>query len=363
MKRFWPLAFLLLLFGALVLRPAPGLLHPPRSVAPSPSKTIATDEAPVPAPAPAAPVAAQPEPDPVPPEERHEQAMKRSAVGASIHWLATHQNPDGSWGGEPVTVGGRTIGRTGITSLALLTLLGAGYSQLSRDEYDGEKTMGEVCKRALKWFLQDQREDGTFGAIHDPGFDQVLATLALSEAYGMTAAQPLKEPVERAVEAMVRMQGTDGSWGSAEVTAWAVQALFSAQLSEVPAPVESHQRALEYVETTPHPGNLLSRILLTRKKDGLAGDAELLARSLPPADAGDFGALFFATHGLFSYAGPDGETWKQYSPLMKDAILPFQQRNGSWQGGTDSHTVVRTSLAGLTLQVYYRYANIVSPAK
>jgi len=48
---------------------------------------------------------------------------------------------------------------------------------------------------------------------------------------------------------------------------------------------------------------------------------------------------------------------------MKNAILPLQGSNGSWQGGTQSHTVVRTSLAGLTLQVYYRYANIVSPAK
>jgi hypothetical protein len=355
MKRFWPLAFLVLLFGALALRPTPELRHPAPILVHSIPQPI--DEPPVPVVAPAPIENSVERPDPEPAPERHEDAMKRSAVGASILWLAKHQNEDGSWGDLPATVGGRAIGRTGVTSLALLTLLGAGYSHLSKDEYDGDKSMGRLITKTLKWFLQDQRDDGTFRSGYDPGFDQVLATLALSEAYGMTASEPLKEPAQRAVEAMARMQGSDGSWGSSEITAWAIQALFSAQLSEIPAPGEAHDRALEYVDRTSHPGNLLSRILLTRKREGLAADAELLAGSFPSAD-GDFAALFHASHGLFSYSGSDGDLWKKWSEPMKNAILPLQGSNGSWQGGTQSHTVVRTSLAGLTLQVYYRYANI-----
>lgn len=360
MKRFWPLAFLFLLFGALALRSTPPELRPTIPAPVSPPVSVAEPPAPGAAPA-SEPIENNVERSSAP-AESPEQPLKRSAVGASILWLAKHQNEDGSWGDLPATLGGRTIGRTGVTSLALLTLLGAGYSHLSKDDYGLGQSMGELIKKTLKWFLQDQRDDGTFQSGYDPGFDQVLATLALSEAYGMTASVPLKDPAQKAVEAMARMQGSDGTWGSSEITAWAIQALFSAQLSEIPAPGEAHDRALESLDRTSHPGNLLSRILLTRKKEGLAGDAELLAGSFPSSE-GDFSPLFHASHGLYSYSGGDGDLWKKWSEPMKNALLPLQGSNGSWQGGTESHTVLRTSLAGLTLQVYYRYANIVSPAK
>src|SRR5258706_14915280 len=117
----------------------------------------------------------------------------RSPVLAGLLWALRHQNEDGSWGDVPVTLGERTIGKTGVTSLVLLSLLGAGYSQLSRDEYD-EVVVGPKVKKGLQWLLSQQRVDGTFLSGHDDPFDQALAALALSDAYGMTASQVLKEP-------------------------------------------------------------------------------------------------------------------------------------------------------------------------
>src|SRR5205823_3656635 len=117
--------------------------------------------------------------------------------------------------------------------LVLLSLLGAGYSHLSKDEYDGE-VVGPRIKKGIRWILLQQCDDGSFNSGHDDVFDQGLATLALGEAYGTTAAQTLKDPATHALDALVRLQGADGSWGGIEPTTWAVQALASADLGELP---------------------------------------------------------------------------------------------------------------------------------
>ena len=355
MKRCWPLAFLLLLFGALAVRPIAKTLRPTPSLPRPAVEQVVTAEPPSPvAPTPPAPPAD---------EARPKEEITRSAVGSGILWIAKNQNPDGSWGSEPVTVGGRTIGRTGITAMALLSLLGAGYSQLSKDEYDGLH-FGQVVKKALLWLIQDQREDGSFRSIHDAGFDQALASQALGEAYGMTASQHLKEPAEQAAGALFRMQDRIGSWGGPEQTAWGIQALYSLEESQLMIPWEVRQGALEFVDRTPHAANPLSRILLTKQRSTqLTREAEALAAGFPQIVGGDFSELYHATFGLFQYDGPDGPVWKRWNDLMKNALIPTQGKDGSWQGGTPSHTIVRTSLGNLTLQVYYRYANVFSTGK
>jgi len=364
MKRFWPLALLILLVGALYLRPTPTQLRPTLHGPWIVQEPVAAVEPPAPAASIPAPVAEAVAPAAeTPPEETNEQAMSRSTIGAGLLWLARHQNPDGSFGDGPATIGGRTIGKTGITALAILSFLGAGYSQLSKDEFDGDKSIGEVVKKSLKWFLQDMREDGTFGSGYDVAFDQVLACLALSEAYGMTASHLLKEPAEKALESMYRMQGADGSWGGPEVTAWACHAIASAELSELPSPKAVHESVLQYLDTVSHPGNAVNRIQLTKKRDTAAAEAGAAAASLPQSDSRDFLDWLHVTYSVFQYAGPDGPLWQQVNEPMKRAIVPLQDRNGAWQGGTGSHTVVRTSLAELTLQVYYRYANIYGSAR
>lgn len=355
MKRFWPLAFLVLLFAALVSRPAPPPFprssHGPRIVHQAPIPL------PEPAPAKSETAAAPASPSP------EEPAARQSAVGSGLLWLARNQNEDGSWGDLPATLGGRTIGKAGVTSLALLSLLGAGYSQLSKDEYDGDRTMGTVVKKALQWLMRDLREDGRFRSVYDEGFDQALATHALCEAYGMTASQPLQEPAERAVLRLLWMQGADGSWGGAESTAWAVQALTSARLSELTSSAAAEGEALRYINRTPHPGNAFSRILLNRKKHESTADVQALAAIPPPDDGSDLCALYHATHSVFLYEGPDGALWKKWNDSMKNALIPLQSKGGQWQGGTLSHTVVRTSLANLTLEVYYRYDSMTGSAR
>jgi hypothetical protein len=360
MKRYWPFAFLIALGFLLFFRatPSPGEFFVPmtRSSVPAELPSEVIDP----------PVPLAPASNPAPKEEaapEEDKPQTRSAVLSALLWAAQNQNEDGSWGDVPVTIGGRTIGRTGVTALALLSLLGAGYSHLSKDEYDGV-CMGSTVKRAVKWMISQQREDGTFLSTHDLEFDQALGALALSEAYGMTASPPLKDPAQNALDALVRLQETNGSWGAPEPTAWAIHAIVSAELSELICPSEVRDLALKYVDsgTAPHPGNLSAKIWLTKKKAPLEAEAAALAAAIPDGGTRDFSDWFHATSGVFQFDGPDGPLWKKFNEPAKEGILPLQGRNGSWQGGTLSHTLVRSSLATLTMEVYYRYVNVFMAA-
>jgi hypothetical protein len=353
MKRLWPFPFLILLFFAFSLRtdpPFPAPVQPLPSMLPHPEARTSPVAAAQTTPSPAE----EPEEQPPPP---------RTGLVAAFRWLTRVQNQEGSWGDGPVTLGGRTIGRTGVTSLALLTLMGAGYSQLSRDEFDPDKPVGPMIQRALDWMLQQQGQDGSFPSGFDSGFEQALATFALSEAYGMTARQPLKEPVTKALAALVTMQGSDGSWGGAEPTVWAGLALFSGELSDLPIPADARDRMLAYMKATTHPGNVLNRILHLKDKTAVSADALAIAASPPEGDGRDF--LDWNTAGvcIFQYDGPDGPLWKGFNERMRDTVASSQQRDGSWIGGSLSHMIARTSLAAQTLEVYYRYVNVFSTSK
>lgn len=302
----------------------------------------------------------EPEATAAPAEQPPEPPLprSRSAVGDALLWLARVQNQEGSWGDGPVTIGGRTIGRTGVTSLALLSLMGSGYSHLSRDEVDPGRPVGPMIRKALEWLLKEQGQDGAFPSGFDSGFDQALATFALCEAYGMTASQPLKEPASTALAALLRMQGSDGSWGGVEPTVWAGFALYSGESSDLPIPPDARDRMLASMMAAPHPGNVLNRMIHLRDRTAVAADALAVVASPPQGDGRDFLDWNLAGLCMFEYDGPDGPLWKGFNERMKNAVIYSQQHDGSWIGGSLSHRIARTSLAAQTLQVYYRSLNV-----
>jgi hypothetical protein len=354
MKRIWPFAFLIAFVLILSFHTAPSSQRILRS-----RIRIAVEDA-------APPDIGEPIARRSPPSSRStiepEEAPKpeaRSPVLAGLLWALRQQNPDGSWGDGPTTLGGRTIGNTGVTSLVLLSLLGAGYSHLSRDEFDGI-AIGPQVKKALEWLTSQQREDGRFHSGFDDPFDQALAALALGETYGMTASQSLKAPAALSLDALVRLQGADGSWGGSTPTFWAVQALVSGELSELPYPKETRERALAYLRTQASPGSLEARQLLKDRSDpdAMESMAQSIVSSLPFPGEPDVESLSHQSFGLFLYDGADGVLWKQWSGDAGKALHASQNGDGSWNGGTLSHRLARTSMAEFSLQIYYRYANI-----
>ncbi|HEV3028252.1 MAG TPA: prenyltransferase/squalene oxidase repeat-containing protein [Planctomycetota bacterium] len=352
MRRSWPIGFLISFLLIFTFRPEsspqPGrrcqVPAATQEGAPPDSAELATGPSPTP---PAAPVE---------PQIEETQPRARSAVLAGLLWALRHQNEDGSWGDAPTTLGDRTIGRTGVTGFVLLALLGAGYSHLSRDEYDGI-VVGPRVKKGISWLLTQLREDGLFLSGYDDRFDQAIAALALSDSYGMTASTWLKEPTARALDALTRLQAADGSWGGSAATPWAILALVSGENNELPYPNETRDRAFAYLRTQPHAAQLEAREFLKDRSDpdALEGLAQAIANSPPHADETDFEALYHQATGLFLYDGPEGVLWKKWAPAARDALIPAQNPDGSWNGGSESHRLVRTALAEFTLQTCYRY--------
>jgi hypothetical protein len=354
LTRGWPFACLIAFVLILTFHTTPPLMRPVVSgIRPAPQEDNSPEMAdPAVKPGPTSPRTTEAA---APVEE---QAPQRTPVLAGLLWAIRNQNDDGSWGDVPTTLGGRSVGKAGVTGLVLLSLLGAGYNQLSKDEYD-DIAVGPCVKKALQWLIAEQREDGVFRSGYDTPFDQALASLAVSEAYGMTASQSLKEPASRALDALVRLQGADGSWGGSESTTWAVQALVSGDLNELPYPRETRDRALEYLRSHPDVGQLEARQVLRDRSDPEAMEAlaQSLMRSLPRPGETTFEDILHASTGIYLYDGSEGMLWKKWAEPMRESLVPFQNRDGSWNGGTLSHRLVRTSLAELSLQTFYRFSN------
>jgi len=348
MKRCWPLALLGLVAISALLRPSPETIS--RPFLPS---DVSQEEVGVPsAGEPSVPLAADAEETPETPEPPTGTVSGTYSPSIRAHlWLARAQNEDGSWGDGPATLGMDTIGRTGITALAVLSFFGDGYTHFSKDQYD-EQDFGRTVRRSLKWLQQDQQEDGTFRSVRGGSLDQAIASFALMEVYGMTASPSLKEPAQKALDALVRLQRADGSWNGDGPTAWAMWALRSAEMNEQLFASEAKTRAVEYAKGSMDPGIADSRMAWSRKR---TPEEFLLLQNLGAPQSLDFDRLLFGTVAASSFDGPEGSVCVQWREGLRAAVLPAQQADGSWAGGTRSQTVVRSSLALQTLQVYYHH--------
>jgi hypothetical protein len=221
-------------------------------------------------------------------------------VLAGLRWLARHQNEDGSWGA--MAIGARCDADhkcddprhsrlktydAGLTSLAILAYLGAGFSHDSKLWFkdpargDVKVVTGDVVRRGLKWLVDHQNQDGSFGNDRPFMYNQALATMALAEAYGLTQSRYWREPAQRAVTYLAHAQRPDpngrGFWGwryaarqeiermhmgdslddnfkkelydaDTSVTGWAVMALKSAKMAGLEVPDEHLQGALKFAQ-------------------------------------------------------------------------------------------------------------------
>src|SRR6185436_12436209 len=355
-----------------------------------------------------------------------------SAVLMSLKWLARHQNADGSWSpdgfeacckGGPCGGKGEKEGTIGATSLSLLGFLGAGYSQLSKDEFPDPVEparvlkFGEVVKSAMRFLLSKQDPDGCVGErVPRHLYSHAMATLALSEAYGMTAAAVLKEPAQKAVDFLVAAQNPGKGWryssksgdNDTSVTGWAVMALKSAELSNLTFPRTAYEGAVAWFDSVtdekgragynakgtgkvfipginenfdPHETmtafTMLGRIFIEKRKADprLGLGANLLVADLPEMNGNkiDFYYWYAASLALFQYDGPEGPMWKTWNEPMKNTLVPAQKsgkdgcKNGSWdpidRWSAEGGRVYATALNTLTLEVYYRYANVFGGKK
>ncbi|MCA9239785.1 MAG: terpene cyclase/mutase family protein [Planctomycetales bacterium] len=326
------------------------------------------------------------------------------AIENALRWLVEHQNNDGTWSlahnvgrcngrcPNPSPASPAESLRAG-TGLALLPFLGAGQTH-KQGKYK------RTVERGLR-ALVDLGKAGELGLDwRDPGgagsYSHGICAIALTEAYGMTGDASLGGAAQAAVEHIAACQGDDGGWryrpkdapGDTSVVGWQIMALKSghlAGLSIPPATVAGASKFLDaaarsdgaeyvYVPTedavspTRSAIGLLCRMYLGWKKDNeaLRRGAEKLAKQGPSAD--NYYHNYYAAQVLFQYTGGRGPVWREWNSKMRDQLIAQQDTQGHARGSwyvesPGAHSdrggrLYMTSLATMTLEVYYRYLPI-----
>ncbi|MBI3856703.1 MAG: terpene cyclase/mutase family protein, partial [Planctomycetes bacterium] len=330
------------------------------------------------------------------------------------------QASDGSWGAASFSLqcgkeqcsgsGGRDYD-SGVTGLALLAFLGAGFSHLSRDEFPDPvrpgKTLhfGNTVRNAIKWLVAQQDAEGCIGPRRNHYiYNHSIAALALSEAYGMTNAGMLAAPAQKAIDFLVAAQNPGNGWrytprctdNDTSVTGWAAMALKSAEISGLNFPKECYEGTRAWLDqvTEPtysragymgKPGNgrerwlsptaiaIMSRIFMDKNKADprLSNGCDQLLKFKPEWEEGkiDFYFWYYGSLALFQFDGPAGPKWRAWNEDMKNALVKNQNalstgcRTGSWEpvdlwARHSGGRVYATAINALTLEVYYRYANV-----
>jgi hypothetical protein len=172
------------------------------------------------------------------------------AVDQALHWLRAHQSPDGGWecagfrrwcDGKAVSGAtpegpGRATHDVGVTGLALLAYLGAGYTHRS----DDRNGFGSVVRAGLRYLRNAQDAEGCFGPRTNGhhAYDHAIAALAMVEAYGMTGSAIFRSPAQRGLDFIAIARNPASGWrygirsgeSDTSVTAWMMMALKSASL-------------------------------------------------------------------------------------------------------------------------------------
>jgi hypothetical protein len=344
-----------------------------------------------------------------------------TAVLAGLRWLARHQQPDGHWdsGGFANQCGRILPGTchgpgypeyaTGVSGLALLAFLGAGYTQHSRDTYDGI-CFGQVVLKGLQWLIAHQDGGGCLGgrSAFKSMYNHAIATLALIEAYELTGADLYRKHAQESIHYLLAAQNPGRGWrytarcgnNDASVTCWCLLALCRAAIAGLRVPptaaawgrawldevtdekfcvgytrkgdrypvVEGRSENYEHYESLTAFG-ITCRIFCGALNDlpVIRGGADLLLRNLPTWDNVHID-YYYWHHGslaLFLIDGPQGPHWTKWKEVVQNVLIPNQRKaddgcpGGSWdpidRWGFEGGRVYATALNVLTLETPYRY--------
>ncbi len=335
------------------------------------------------------------------------------AVLDGLRWLAAHQQPDGRW---PLKAYSKDIEAcdcqtdfekevvdtdTAGTAFGVLPFLGAGITH--KGAPDDPPELNQYRETAYKGLLflvknqvrgTDEKKSGNLGGNL---YAHALGTMALCEAYALSGDDDLKVPAQLAIKYLIESQHREGGgWrygpgqaGDMSATGWMFLAIRCGQLAGLRISRSPLTRAERFVNScacgpeearlsryTYQPegdprlpltaAGLLTRQYLGWKQD----DADLLAgcrylmENLPPESGSQLGAIYYyyyATQVLHHMEGSDFDLWNH---RMREHLIRTQQKQGhqagSWnpQGtdwGSRGGRLYATSMALMTLQVYYRH--------
>ena len=321
-----------------------------------------------------------------------------AAVLRALEWLRINQNPDGSWG---------TNDKEAYAGLAILTYLAHGETTAS-EKY------GPTVERAIRYLVARQNEQGEFLKTEGSGgvYGHAICTYALSEAYGMTRIPSLRQVMEKAVQVIIDGQRNHGGWvmysfgKSGDVARWDVslsgfcmQALKAAYIAGADNQglkasmdkaseflVQRQQQDGSFPYSAANSGrqpnmtavSVLCLQLLgygnhSATKSGLSFLKDADCNWKKPEQAPIY-SWYYVSQAKFHQGGAH---WPAWNNKFAPTLIHNQSSDGSWtspghaltgdgvtrefRGESINSQVYATTLAALTLQVYYRFLPTYQP--
>ncbi len=325
-----------------------------------------------------------------------------AAVAKGLQWMALHQAPDGHWELEQFNLHARTslkdrkyfddksTGKgqkndTAGAALGVLPFLGAGHTHKATGRAEDDQYVNTV-RNALSYLMQKQGRDGAFpGGTYAHG----LATIALCEAYGMTADPMLKRSAQAAINYLVAAQDpAGGGWrytpkqaGDTSVTGWVVVALKTGQMAGLAVPKRTLDLAGKFLDSVENEGGygytgpqeapattaiglLCRQYLGTPPRNPNLRKGVDKVKKTPPDTLRNVYHAYYATQVMHHVGGDDWDFWnkgQQGKKGMRDVMIERQDPDGSWDPKGDAFgavggRIMTTSLSLLNLEVYYRHA-------
>ena len=177
---------------------------------------------------------------------------QKKAVERGLEFLASHQGPEGGFGGEG-TAGPK---HAGITALAGLAFMEAG-------NLPGRGKYGKQVQKCLDFVLSCEQQSGLICADVNQGpmYGHGFATLFLGEVYGMTGNEEVKEKLQKAVQLIEKTQNSEGGWryqpapydADISVTICQVMALRAARDAGIKVEKDVIDKSIEYVKSCQNP--------------------------------------------------------------------------------------------------------------
>jgi len=293
------------------------------------------------------------------------------AINRGLRYLAGQQQANGSFGGKYDTAA---------TAVTLMAFMVQGHFP-DRGEH------GEMLARAVDFLIEKgRRQNGYLGGNHHGMYEHGLATLALSEAWGESDREDLRDALKAAVDVIFRSQHKTGGWRyeprpndqDLSVSAMQVVALASAKEAGILVPDRVIDDAVRYVRACQNPFDGGFSYRVHERNSGFARSAAgtmalMITGHHDSRDveqgmnyllrAGDrvfqqtdfyYYAHYYAIQVMYQ-AGD--EFYQQWYPKIRDRLIKTQHNDGKWAGGRGG-AVYSTGMSILVLGVPYRFLPI-----
>ena len=257
---------------------------------------------------------------------------------------------------------------------------------MSQGHVPNQGKYGSEVSKAGRFLIASQRADGyIIGSRGGNMYCHGMATLALSQLFGMTGDDEVKKALKKAIDLIIKAQSPDGGWryepvpsgSDISVTIMQVMALRGAKDSGMHVPDKTMKRALEYINSCYDESTGGYTYMPRNRAPGFARTAagicvlklcgeydkkidrsvEFLKLSMENPREHYWYGHYYACHAMHQIGGKE---WEDYYAMIKRKFLQMQSPDGSWSrvDAMSAGPVYQTAIAVIALSIPANYLPI-----